>query len=435
MNNNILDSLLSHSTSQHGNYNKETHSWLFFYGKEIFHFESLIPKKKLVNEACKILKTSRLGLSNIIRKVCKHYSESTEKRNYVSDIGFDRTTIRGNALEFLLKITKTRLSEIQPNISYIGSGRLGRGIIRNPQFPQIEPLRTKLLATMLNDGHLTERSQLGYFESDPERISTVLELVNLLGDVDYHIKPLWGKLIRINFPQILGRLLRTWGMPAGDKSLQQFHLPHYLLQGPKYVKCAYFSEMIPEDGCFCRKNPDSRGVFEWSRSLVLYDYHKARRYGFKQKLSKKHLDFIRKFGQKRLRFGSRSVIELNCTKLKQLESSRDLNISLIARNLLSIIKTNPHTLIEDEILLAQSLGIQLAKYFSKISLFEKTGRVSAVWSVSTSNREDTIRLGLLAPPNCDRKSKSFTEWLLRQPKEHIQNAIGEIYLETYGSNK
>jgi hypothetical protein len=434
MNKTVHDSFVPKGSINETEIDIQSRIWLHFYRNEIFHLKSLSIKKKLVNKACQILNLSRLGLSNVIRQKCELYSDSKKKEYYVSAVGFDRKRIRGAALHFLLKITKTTLSEIQPFLSHLGSGRLGRGIIRNPQFPPIEPLRTRLLATMLSDGHLTARGQLQYFESDPERIATVIEQVNQLGDVDYQIKPLRTKLMRINFPQIIGRLLRTWGMPTGDKTLQQIHLPNYLLQGPPFLKRAYFSEMIPEDGCFSIKKDGRQGVFEWSRSLVLYDPNKARRYGFNQKLTEKHLEFIRKFGQKRLRFGTRSVIELNWTKLKQLESSRELKISVIAQDLMSIIKMNPHTLLEDEIQIAQSLGIQLIEYFSKISLFEKTGRVSAVWSASTSGMENTIRLGLLAPPNCGRKSYAFTEWLLRQPKEHIQNAIGEMYLEAYGTN-
>ncbi len=116
--------------------------------------------------------------------------------------------------------------------------------------------------------------------------------------------------------------------------------------------------------------------------------------------------------------------------LSTLECEVDWQESLVSEELKNIIISNSQPLLEDEIKVAGSLGIQLIKFVSKICLYEKTECVSVIWTASTSTRKDTIRFGLFAPPNCDRKSNTFTRWLLKQQKEVIQLAIGELISES-----
>jgi hypothetical protein len=215
-------------------------------------------------------------------------------------------------------------------------------------------------------------------------------------------------------------------MPVGDKAIQEVHIPNYILQGAFKIKTAYFSEMIPEDGCFSEKASNNRGVFEWSRNRVLFDKRKMSKYGLNQLITQEEVELIRVNGKKRVRFSNTFVTELSWKALEDLSRTNDCKVSRTARTLIRVIWDNPNSLIEDEIALAQSLGIRLTRNITKINLFEKTERVSVQWTVSTSRNKDTIRLGFIAPPNCLRKSTKFTNWLKRQPAERIQVSIRDI---------
>jgi hypothetical protein len=261
-------------------------------------------------------------------------------------------------------------------------------------------------------------------------LKRVRELIRTVGEVKYHLFPKSEKTMYIIFPVIIGRLLEQWGMPIGDKALQEVRIPSYIMMGPTHLKRIYFSEMIPEDGSFSKK-PRNEGLFEWSRSVVLFDFVKGEKYGFVQKLSFNEIEFIRKHGKETTLFGSESVIRLKWNYLKELVASNDIEIAATAGKIIQIVYENPPSILEDEIILAESLGINLSQWISKINFFQRTKRVSVQWSISTSNRKNTIRFGILAPPNSEEKNTAFESWLNNLPKKIVKDVITEIQKEGY----
>ena len=55
-------------------------------------------------------------------------------------------------------------------------------------------------------------------------------------------------------------------------------------------------------------------------------------------------------------------------------------------------------------------------YLQKVSLSEKTGRISSSWTISTSSQTDVARWGLFVPPNDKRKKTHLALWMKRHPE-------------------
>jgi hypothetical protein len=205
-----------------------------------------------------------------------------------------------------------------------------------------------------------------------------------------------------------------WGIPAGDKHLQYFGLPSTIRNGSKQLKQAYLQELIPEEGSFL--TPPSRLEFIWRRSVVLDAGCKGEIYDFKPQITRELKEFIRVNGRMKKSAISKGLQEARSISRKRLRwlerAGNHYQTRRMAHHLVEIIEANPCRLLEDEVELANCLGIHLYKYPEFIRVF-KSGRVSVSWKATTQGLDDVLRWAILAPPSSGRKRVAVEIWLSR----------------------
>lgn len=384
-------------------------SWLNIYANETVYFRRLGDKQHLIDETrCHLGIKSDRSLGRLINQITR-YPRKVPQIHVISDLVRNHPRVLGETLHFLLDASEQMLADIQTQIFHIGKGHLGRGRILNPRFPPIEPLRTRLLATMFCDGHLNVRRCLHYTENNPERREIVLKLVKQLGDVEYSIVNNRGS-IRLNFPAVLGRLLEYWGLPVGDKVLQNIGLPPTITRGSPTLKRIYLQELIPEEGSFISRD----SCFRWSRSVVLISGPKGEKYDFKPKINEECIQLISKFGTPmKCTFGgdkARTVIRLIWGTLLDIKESRSKLISDTAEKLEKKVLSTPPQLLEDEVALCKGLGIEISHGPVVVNSFE-SGRISVTWHAVTASIADSVLWAKLAPPRDERKRALVDEML------------------------
>lgn len=414
--------------------NTDPDLWLNIDKDELYYFKTPEAKARLINETKRHLGLrSDRSLSRLIIQLIKHCQLPTDNSNIV-DIKRKRSRlyIRGGILQFLLDTTNQHIREIAPTLHRIG-GMKGQGGIQNPLFPPIDPLRTRLLATMLCDGHLTKDGSLHYFEKNQSRTTTVEKYIKQMGDVYIWKGKHADDINWLQISNVVGRRLKTWGMPEGDKAIQQVNLPEYLFTAPPEIRRAYLEELIPEDGAFSvRKTGLKSGRFKWDRMFALIS--PKRKVNMKNWLLDQSLeieefvyDFMSRFGTPKRKniqgISSLNYFELNWGTLQKLTKSKYKGNSQKALQFRNIIEQSHCKLIEDESRLAESLGIKVRTVITRILLHTKSRRVSINWRNETVDNINTIRFGLLAPPRHEKKLSAFKEWIKSRPHEEIREII------------
>jgi hypothetical protein len=147
-------------------------------------------------------------------------------------------------------------------------------------------------------------------------------------------------------------------------------------------------------------------------------------YDFQPKCTLQHKNLIHQYGTQRTHTirddKPRQVTTLTKGQLREItKNAKKPNDQRLAKQLQSIIKDNPCQLLQDEIQVAQSLGIQMTPIFKELKL-HTSGRVSAIWEAYTKRELDTFQWAHLAPPASNPKYESVKKWLqshLKQTKE------------------
>ncbi|MHA2405958.1 MAG: hypothetical protein ACXACH_04320 [Candidatus Hermodarchaeia archaeon] len=387
-------------------------SWLNIFAHEMFYFRSLHFKKLLIDMARQHLQMrSDRELGRLIGRITE-FKHRIPKVCAITDLLRNHPRMQGETIHFLLDATNQDLNEIREQISHVGKGSRKRGRVLNPKFPKIEPLRTQLLASMICDGHLNERRCLHYTEKNSDRLKIVKQFLTKLGDVEFSELVHSRGCTRINLPAIIGRLLEYWGMPVGDRTISNNGLPHTILKAENEIKRIYLQELIPEEGSFITRD----SCFRWSRTIVLKAGVKAKKYSFKSKLSRKDVKLISTLGKAtQISFGTdevRKVIRLIWGDLKRLASSERKSLANDANELRKIVLANPPKLLEDEVELCNSLGIEIRYNPIVINVF-CTGRVSVTWQATTASIADGINWALQALPHDKRKRIEVKRFLAR----------------------
>lgn len=267
----------------------------------------------------------------------------------------------------------------------------------------------------LSDGHIHhEKKYFTYIEKDAERRAYVKNLMKAFGDV-YITEDKIPSAHRLNMPVTIGRLLEQYGVPAGDKHLSpNFRLPELVRKGSEKVRCAYLSEVIPEDGYF---DTHGRAKFGIKRAKVLDAGPKAENYDFKSKIPPEIHQFIKFHGEKRVQQirdePPREETILVYGKVKALENSKDPQTKLAARHLRKIIEENLCRLLEDEFALTASLGINMHKTPKEIHQ-QQNNRTSMIWEMYTLEESDALRWAQIALPSSNPKRKKVKNWLATQ---------------------
>ncbi len=392
--------------------------WLTLLKQEYFYFDTTDTKCYLLDQARRHLNTTDLGLSSIIQQVTDHPGKPEHPKSRLGDLSRERPYLVGETLNFLLYASAQDFEQIQFFITRLGRDTHGFEIggIHNPIFlkgEQRDLFKAKMAAIALSDGHIHhENKQFTYIEKDPERIEYVKTLIrNNIGDIHiaHEDRP---SADRLNMPVVFGRLLEQWEIPAGDKHLKpNFRLPEFIRNGTNQIKTAYISEVIPEDGYFHTTPQVKFGI---KRAKILDAGPKSNEYNFESKIQDSLKDFIREYGKyQNTTFRDELPREehiLVSGKLKGLQNNLKQEIRETAIQLQDIIQQNPCQLLEDEIQLCQSLGINMEVKFKEIHL-HKSERISTIWEVTTQDERDTLRLAEIAMPASNPKRRKVQDWL------------------------
>lgn len=393
------------------------------FADELFFFDKSMHRKIINTSRNHLGLKGSINLSELVRQMTD-YKENriTSRGRLVSNFETEADYIEGRILKFLLDAQETLLKDIEEYIQGIGVGKQ----ILKPRILDDKSLRVlmaRLYAIVASDGHIEQHTHvIHYYENDDLRQEIVSSHFMKMGNVaikKYHNKVTDGYELRA--PSVLGRILAKLGMPVGDKVLQGVVIPNFIMNGPPEVQAAYLEEVIPEDGWITIQDKErDYAKISISRDIALYDSDKENKYNFENKIPESLIELFQKKAEKKIRhFGreeSQVYYEFSAKSLEQLQDSKSKQIALMAKKLLFVILENPPELLVNEHSLCEMNGIIMTEpNLEKVLLSEKTGRVSAVWYISTSSQADVARWGLFAPSNDARKQSVLALWMKRHP--------------------
>ncbi len=396
-------------------------TYLTLLSDECFYFNP-DTRKSLLEEARNHLKLDGNYLfSQLLRQITKIDDTTRASTGDVAaDLRHEKEHIFGETLCFILDSVGKTLTDIAPEILAIGQQEQ----IENPVILENAELLdslTRLFSITASDGHVGGRwNFLGYHEYNTDRIAIVEKLVKKFGDVTMSYIYDEGRIAGIRLPHVLGRLMIKLGIPPGDKSIQSYGLPDFILNGSPEIIRAYLEEVIPEDGSvrFYEKSK-TIGI---SRNAVLYDIEKGEHYRFEQKLTAEHIRFIKKYGGTK-----KGLVEgktLNIGKLQELSRS-----DATASEIFQIAYDNPVVLLNHEQKIIQRLGMTCREpKLSQIHWCKITGRVSSTWRLDICDLLSLAKWGLLAPPNDIRKRAKLIAWMKLRP-DIVSKAKNELRLQ------
>lgn len=402
-------------------------NWLTRLKYEHFYFDTTDIKSLLIKDVKLHLNISTLGLSHITLQITDHKGELSHPKSHLGEYSKEKPYLTGETLNLILNATGRKFEDIQFFITRLGRDTQGdgRGGIHDPIFLEGEKhdlFTSRLIAIALSDGHIhRENKQFTYIEKDAERCLYVKNLMKSIGNVYIAHEERTGA-DRLTMPVTIGRLLEQYGVPAGDKHLSpNYRLPGRIRDGSNAVKCAYLSEVIPEDGYF---DTHGRAKFGIKRAQVLDAGPKAQIYDFQSRIPPPIHNFIKEHGETRKHRirneAPREETILVYGKVKELEKSEDVQISKSAKHLREIINQNSCQLLDDEVALIASLGISMHKTPKEIHV-QQNGRISIIWEAYTLEESDAIRWAQLAMPSSNPKKRKVEEWLSLQVNSKKSN--------------
>jgi len=155
----------------------------------------------------------------------------------------------------------------------------------------------------------------------------------------------------------------------------------------------------------------------WSRTVALYDESKADMYEMQVEIGQEMVDLIIEHGDEKNSpspRGNKAII-LSRKQLEKLRQNKDSEIARAANKLWAIVFSSESNLLSDEMKILADLGVDSYSKFSRVTLFERTGRVCADWEICIPDPEDVMLVGLLAPPDNGVRRKEVEKWLKANP--------------------
>lgn len=282
--------------------------------------------------------------------------------------------------------------------------------LQNPLFPEgldLQKLLARLFAIIASDGHIN-RTSFGVFysEENPERRLRVREILSQLGDVWIIERHSSDRGDSLQLPTVLGRLMHKIGIPLGDKVIQGFGVPSFILEGPPELLAAYLEELIPEEGSVTYAVYGGLKIL-WGRTVVLHEERASKLYASPVRLSKKLIKFVKDNGDYEEK---RQCYRVSAGKLRRLKKSADPEVARFASDLDKIARANPSLLQTTEQKLCLKLGIKTGRHLCYVRFYTKSGRVSAHWEAHTSSQKDVERWWRIAPPNDVKKRARLDEY-------------------------
>jgi len=387
-------------------------NWTDVHAVNHFHFESAKMKNKIVDEA--LLHLGGISLRNfggLLNQLSDETGGITQ--------GFDRYELRktsshlaGNTLGFILDVLGKEIQEVQSikHISSFGAKR-GRGKIESPEFSSdIEIIRAQLIGALMSDGHLRPKMSVHYYEKDQERLKRFKEIISQLGEIQYwETKRDDGYVIGL--PAVVGRMLLVWGMPIGDKNILNSDLPTLIKTGADRVKQEYLSQMIAEDGSFSFKGGGWR--IKWTRAVTLYS-ERMEKYGLSSRIDKSEQQFLTRYGERKttdfkqshsIKGSPTELIVISKGKLDEMILDSNSAVAIESQRFYQMIMKNESKLLESEKQIAEHFGINITRRWDRVVLYPETGKISLIWSCTTSRNRDAAIWAKIAPPDHARKMR------------------------------
>ncbi|MFW9912916.1 MAG: hypothetical protein ACFFEU_10620 [Candidatus Thorarchaeota archaeon] len=386
---------------------KDAYGQMYFYFPDETAFDDYIQE---VGEA--------LGIDDK-KELLKHLTDLSSGMSSGRHTAFQPryNRIKGEFLYMLNHITGKTLSNLEGKISRLTKPS-GRGGIKNPRFPsgqKLEIALARLIATAVSDCHLKPNGTLEYSEPELERIKRVEENLRVFGDITLNPKFVERDNYYISyFPAPLGMMLQRWGMPAGDRTIQNPGLFSWIFDFCWKALCSFMEDLIPQDGSV------GSNVISWSHSHALHPGNKIRRYKTEPLIGNQEIELIKKHGRK-----EKYCWVLSLAKLRELEESEDPKEAKSASYLLKVLYDNPNKLIEDGKKIAEQLEIKISIDPSNIRYYRRSGRVSIAWTARTKGVLQAMKLAIIAPPN-DVKKRTLLRNILRRKSKFVEQALSEL---------
>ena len=323
----------------------------------------------------------------------------------------------GDYIHLINDISGKTLSELGDNITKLTKAS-GKGGIVNPKFPEgrrLEEALARLTAIAVSDCHLKPNGTLEYAESEMSRIKIVERDLQVFGDIMLNPKKRENENLYLSYlPTPLGVMLMYFGIPSGDRSVQNPGLYCEIMEFSPRAKCALIEDLVPQDGTISGKK------VQWTHTNVLDAANKAEIYGVKPKIGKREIDFIKSHGKK-----EKHSWVLNYGTLKELRYSKSDRIRNIARFLWKCVHDNPNRLILDQIEVVSSLGINYRPKPYTIRYHKRTGRVSVAWTAVPDELLESIKIMIIAPPN-DIIKRAKVKDIIKSHSEYVVKALKQF---------
>jgi hypothetical protein len=326
------------------------------------------------------------------------------------------TRLSGYALRLIVDILNLANDDLADWITKI-EGPNGQGGIENPRFPQGEELEialSRLMAIVISDCHLKDNGSIEYYEPEMERIRIVENDLQVFGDVVLDPTKAKGKAVyNTCFPGVLGKALLSLGLTPGNKTILNPVLPEFIMDFSYNAKCAFFEELIPQDGTV-----DGTHV-TWCHSNAIRTGDKEDKYDFDPLIGEEVVGFIKEHGKP-----AKKYWRLSLGTLHRLMSSKNKAEAEMAWKLHRVIYENANSFVQREILLAEDIGVLVEPVPYSVFYHRKTERVTVSWSGVLSEDND-IRLLIIAPPNDIKKREIARKWLLNNLKS-VNEIVDEL---------
>jgi len=398
----------------------EKNSLLNAFGNQYFYFNRMQDLNRIFEEAA-----SHLELGSMVTAVHHIYELSKQFTQIDRELTVkDIPRIPGSSLHLLCDVAGIPLDQLEGRIVKI-SGANGHGGIRNPKFPvgdDLEVLKAHLIGIAVSDCHIPKVGSLHLTEGSLDRINRVKTILDNFGSTysSGSVRKRKGDY-EFYIASPIARALNYWGIPSGDRTIQNYGLPKDSACWSNLAVQGYLREMLAQEG-----NIDKNGVINWPRSHAFHDGKKGAEYKFNSKLSDSALLFLRESKKMRTHQGIVSEISIPIGKLETMSLEGDEYIAPISKEVLSVVSSYRNRLIDDEKVLAERIGIRIKLDPVRVSYFIKSDRVSIRWQARISGQSNKIRSALLISPNYESKENLLQEWLNKQPVDAILCSKKEI---------
>lgn len=378
---------------------------------------------------------NHLGLDGHIAETDSDFKKLVQQFTSNSGIEYmrgDRIRISGNTMNFISDILGCTLRDFEGFVEKV-AGKNGQGGVHNPVFledKEFEIVLAGLLGVVVSDCHVRSEGSTGYFESNLERIELFSNLISQLGVInwDSSVEQING-LYTLWIPSVISDIVRISGIPSGNRTILNYGLPNGYNNWSPEAKQEYMKQMLAEESWI---GPDGR--IQLSRTNALYAGSKTDEYNFETQLSANAIRFLkesRRMKSLKKKEGFERIREKYITmgRLKRLAEDPDNESSIAAHEILGVIMNNRNRLLDDEVEIMKSFGVQVSVNPLRVSYHENSDRITITWGADIQRRDSKIRCALAFPPNHPNKIKNtrfFLSSLSNQELLEIKDALEEF---------